>query len=108
MVVKTDVSLGENDNVNRDIDSVSKEEEVIMQVEQEEGDGEVVTAVGRETTGGDVERGVCGESRGGGSVGQESGPASAKSAAARPTSAILGRYGIHVYYTLCRGIVCSL
>ena len=106
MVVKTDVLLGENDNVNRDVDSASKEEEVKMQVEQEEGDGEAVTAVGGEMTGGDVERGVCGGSREE-SVRQESGPASAKSAAARPTSAILGRYGIHVYYTLCSGIVYS-
>ena len=98
----TGVKVGGNDSGSRDVDSARKEEEVKMQVEVEEGDGGVVTTVGGEgegVTGAEVERGLCRGDGEGGSVGQESGPAPGRSAAARPTSAILGRYGIQ--YTLC-------
>lgn len=108
LIVETDILQETSvlfDNVNKqDVDSASQEEEVKMQEEQEEGDGEVVTAVGEEMTGGDMERGLCGENREE-NVGQESSPAPVKSAGARPTSAILGRYDI-LYYTLYSEIVC--
>ena len=51
-------------------------------------------------TGGDAERGLCGGGRGGGSVGRESGPVPAKSAAARQISLLAG-LNVHVTARCC-------